>query len=333
MRPRVGHIQFLNCLPLYYGLIKNKVLFDMELVKGIPTELNQMLLNRTLDVSPISTIEYCLHADKLLLLPELTVSSDGEVKSILLISKYPIKKLNRKKVALTKSSATSRILTKVILKEKYNFELEYTDNKSTLKETLNEADAALLIGDDALHALYRTEGLYIYDLGKEWKELTGKKMVYAVWAVRREFAETKPELLQEIFSCFISSMEYSSGRLREIACACARWEEFDDVFLYAYFKSLRFEFGKDYQEGMLQFFNHAKEHGFVDIVPELEFASLNVPVTYKKENKETIFNLLPDKILPSSGLYPEVMNSLINKGLKDLNDVLRFLTPPGLFNK
>ena len=43
MRPRVGHIHFLNCFPLYYGLIQHKVLLDVDLLKGTPRELNRML--------------------------------------------------------------------------------------------------------------------------------------------------------------------------------------------------------------------------------------------------------------------------------------------------
>ena len=51
---------------------------------------------------------------------------------------------------------------------------------------LMEADAALLIGDDALRAKYKTsDSLYVYDLGREWKDLTGLPMVFAVWAIRR----------------------------------------------------------------------------------------------------------------------------------------------------
>ncbi len=47
----------------------------------------------------------------------------------------------------------------------------------------------LLIGDDALLAHYnRRQGLYYYDLGEEWEDLTGFGMVYALWAVNRRFA-------------------------------------------------------------------------------------------------------------------------------------------------
>ncbi|MBI4652280.1 menaquinone biosynthesis protein [Candidatus Desantisbacteria bacterium] len=274
MRPRIGHIQYLNCLPLYYGLINNKALFHVDLVKGTPTELNRLFLDNKLDVSPISAIEYCLNAGRLMLLPDLTVSSDGEVKSILLICREPLKKLNGKKIALTTNSATSRILTKIIVKEKYNLDVKYIDAKPSLTEALKEAEAVLLIGDEALKILYNPEGLLLYDLGREWKELTGKKMVYAVWAVHREFAKTKPEVLQKIYSNFISSMLYSSKKLNKIAKECAKWEIFDAEFLFDYFKSLHFEFGAAYQEGMKLFFEKAGKHGFIKKVPELVFAEV-----------------------------------------------------------
>ena len=38
-KPRLGHIQFINCLPLYYGLVKNDVLLDVDLVKANPKDL------------------------------------------------------------------------------------------------------------------------------------------------------------------------------------------------------------------------------------------------------------------------------------------------------
>jgi len=107
-RPRVGHIQFLNCLPLYYGLVRGGYVLDMDLRKGTPTELNQALLAGDLDISPISTVEYLRHASDLLLLPDLTVSSDGEVQSIVLVSKVPLAELAEgAAVALANTSATA----------------------------------------------------------------------------------------------------------------------------------------------------------------------------------------------------------------------------------
>ena len=103
--PRLGHIQFLNCLPLYYGLVKNDVLLDVDLVKADPADLATMLVDGELDVAPIPAIEYARHADELVLLPDIAISSDGEVQSILLLSKVPAEELGGGTVALTEHLA------------------------------------------------------------------------------------------------------------------------------------------------------------------------------------------------------------------------------------
>ncbi len=274
MRPRVGHIQFLNCFPLYYGLVTSNGLLGMDLIKETPTELNRMLINDKLDVSPISAMEYARHSDEFYLLPNLTVSSDDEVKSILLISKIPPNELSGKKVALTNTSATSQVLVQIILKEKYKINPKYFTCPSDLPQMLHEADAALLIGDDALRALYNPQDFFVFDLGKEWKNLTNHKMVYAVWCARKDFAQKQPELLKEIYNALNKSMKYSLGNIDEIATNASRWEIFTAEFLRDYFLSLNFTFDENYQAGLKYFFNKAKEHGFLKKVPELNFVEV-----------------------------------------------------------
>jgi len=278
-RPKVGHIQFLNCLPLYYGLVKNHALLDIELIKGTPTELNDLLIKGELDISPISSIEYARHYNSLVLFPDFTVSSDGEVKSILLISRFPIEELSGKKVALTSTSATSHVLLKLIVSRGYRVEPEYCIAHPDLNKMLADADAALLIGDIALNHSVDTEDYFLYDLGIEWKKLTGEKMVYAVWAVNRRFAETQSALSRYVFEIFKRSMDYSTEHLNEIAEYAARWEPFGPAFLKEYFKSLRFDFGRDYQEGLLLFYKMATEDGSLQTVPKLEFMPLLSGVT------------------------------------------------------
>ncbi len=83
-RPRLGHIQFINCLPLYYGMVKNDVLLDVDLVRANPADLAADLVDGSLDLAPIPAIEYARHAEQFVLLPDIAISSDGEVQSILL---------------------------------------------------------------------------------------------------------------------------------------------------------------------------------------------------------------------------------------------------------
>lgn len=267
MLPRVGHIQFLNCMPLYYGLVKKRVLSEVTLIKGTPTELNNMLVEGQLDISPISAFQYGKHYKELELLPGITVSSDGEVQSIFLISKIPINELDGKKVALTNTSATSQNLVKIILKEKYNITPEYFQSPPLLRNMLMEADAALLIGDAAIEACYnKPQGLFFYDLGEEWKAMTGQKMVYAVWAVRRDYAKDNPEAVVKIIKAFNESMEYSVKNAEEIAAEIAKYESYSEEYLINYFRTLEFNFSPCHQNGLSTFYEKLT---LLDLLPEL----------------------------------------------------------------
>ena len=237
LKPRVGHIQFLNCLPLYYGLVKNCALLDIELIKGTPTELNRLLMGGGLDISPISSIEYARHNDSLMLLPDFTVSSDGEVKSIILLSRIPVTELSGKRIAMTNTSATSHVLLKLVLGRSYGIVPEYVVSEPDLKGMFSVADAALLIGDAALKHYVNPQNFHLYDLGSEWKKLTGRKMVYAVWAVSRSFAQGRSESCERVFETFRKSMDYSMEHLPEIIEYAAKWEPFSSSFLREYFRS------------------------------------------------------------------------------------------------
>lgn len=272
MRPRVGHIQFLNCLPLYYGLVKNDVLWNVELTKGTPTELNRYLIEKKLDICPISSIEYARNIRDFLLMPNLSVSCDGPVTSIYLVSKVPIEQLDQCSIALTSTSATSQILLKIILQDRYGLQPRYFESPPNLGSMMMEADAALLIGDPALHVHYKIpQGLYAYDLGAEWKALTGLKMVFAVWAVHRDFAVANPELVREIYHAFTKSMDYSLAHVEQVAKEAARWEDFDAAFLRDYFTILEFGFDAGHQQGLLEYYRRAKALGYIEQVPTLDF--------------------------------------------------------------
>ncbi|MGE5403558.1 MAG: menaquinone biosynthetic enzyme MqnA/MqnD family protein [Candidatus Saccharibacteria bacterium] len=272
MRPRVGHIHFINCFPLFYGLIEKKVLLDIDLIKGTPSDLNRMLREGQLDMAPISSIEYARHHKDLILMPDISISAETEVMSILLVSKIPINELGGKRVALTNTSATSQVLTKIILGRKYGLEVEYFESPPELRSMLLEADAALLIGDPALRAHYTMEEkLYIYDLVREWHEYNGHSMVFAVWAINREYAEKNVEMVDKIKNGFLESMRYSLDNIKDVACKCAEWEVFSPEYLEEYFATLKYDFNTSKQAGLLAYYREAHRMGLLEEVPELVF--------------------------------------------------------------
>ncbi|MBN2405545.1 MAG: menaquinone biosynthesis protein [Coriobacteriia bacterium] len=270
-RPRLGHIQFINCLPLYYGMVKNDVLLDVDLVRANPADLARELLEGKLDMAPIPAIEYARHADDLVLLPDIAISSNGEVQSILLVSKVPAEELTGRTVALTNTSRTSQVLARVLIDKHWGATPGFVEMPPDLPAMLRDADAALLIGDEALRAYWdQPEGLFAYDLGTVWTAWTGLPMVYAVWAVRRSYAAEQPGAVQAVAEALSGSLAYCRSHLDDISDYAARWEQFPAEKFRSYFDALQFRFEPRYREGLARYLTEAATIGQLDAVPTIE---------------------------------------------------------------
>ena len=270
-RPRVGHIQFLNCLPIYWGLVHSGALLDVELTKDTPDRLNDLLADGRLDIGPISLVEYLRHAEDLLLLPDIAVGSDGPVLSVNLVSQVPLDQLDGRRVALGSTSRTSVLLARMWLEQVHGVRPSYFECPPDLTAMLAEADAAVLIGDAALRATYDAprRGLAVHDLGQAWREWTGLPMVFAVWAVRRSFAAAHPEQVREVHQAFLRRRDDALAHVDEIAAQASRWEVFDAATLATYFRTLDFSLGERQLQGLREFARRAGETGAVraDIEP------------------------------------------------------------------
>ncbi|WP_369916082.1 menaquinone biosynthetic enzyme MqnA/MqnD family protein [Plantactinospora sp. KBS50] len=268
-RPRVGHIQFLNCLPIYWGLVRSGALLDVDLYKDTPDHLNDRLVAGGLDIGPISLLEYLRHADELLLLPDLAVGSDGPVLSVNIVSTRPPAELDGARVALGSTSRTGVLLAQMLLGERYGARPEYFRCPPELSQMLLEADAGVLIGDVALRALYEApaRGLTVTDLGQAWRDWTGLPMVFAVWAVRRDFAAAHPGQVKEVHEAFLRSRDLCLAALDEVATAAARWEPFDAATLANYFRALDFSLGGRQVDGLREFARRAAALGAAPALP------------------------------------------------------------------
>jgi chorismate dehydratase len=255
----VGHIQFLNCLPIYWGLVHSGALLDVELTKDTPDRLNDMLVAGELDIGPISLVEYLRNADDLLLLPDLAVGSDGPVLSVNLVSQVPLSELDGRRLALGSTSRTSVLLARMWLAEVHDVRPDYFACPPDLTTMLLEADAAVLIGDAALRATYDAprRGLSVYDLGQVWHDWTGLPMVFAVWAARRDYAEANPGLVKDVHDAFVRSRDDALDHVEEVAAQAARWEVFDAATLATYFRTLDFSLGPRQLDGLVEFARRA----------------------------------------------------------------------------
>lgn len=272
-RPRVGHIQFLNCLPIYWGLVHSGALLDVELTKDTPDRLSDLLATDQLDIGPISLVEYLRHADDLLLLPDIAVGSDGPVLSVNVVSQVPLAQLARSRVALGSTSRTSVLLARMWLGEVHGVHPDYFECPPDLGAMLAEADAAVLIGDAALRATYDAprRGLDVHDLGQAWRSWTGLPMVFAVWAVRRSFAAAHPDRVREVHQAFLSGRDDALNHVDQVAAQAARWEVFDAATLATYFRILDFSLGRRQVEGLHEFARRAAVAGAVKEGIQAEF--------------------------------------------------------------
>ena len=206
IRPRVGHIQFLNCLPLYWGLARTGTLLDFELTKDTPEKLSERLVAGELDIGPVTLVEYLKNADDLVAFPDIAVGCDGPVMSCVIVSQVPLEQLDGARVALGSTSRTSVRLAQLLLAERFGVRPDYYTCPPDLALMMREADAAVLIGDAALRANLHDGpkyGLAVHDLGALWKEWTGLPFVFAVWAARKDYLEREPELTRQVHQAFL----------------------------------------------------------------------------------------------------------------------------------
>lgn len=255
-RPRVGHIQFLNCLPLYWGLARTGTLLDLELTKDTPEKLSEQLVRGDLDIAPVTLVEFLKNADDLVAFPDLAVGCDGPVMSCVIVSKKPLEQLDGARVALGSTSRTSVRLAQLLLAERYEVAPDYYRCPPDLGVMMQEADAAVLIGDAALRAALHDApklGLQVHDLGQMWKEWTGLPFVFAVWAARKDYAAREPEVVKAVHEAFLSSRDVSLEEVTKVAEQASHWEVFDAELLERYFTTLDFRFGADQLEGVKEF--------------------------------------------------------------------------------
>jgi len=273
-RPRVGHIDFLNCLPLYDGLVRSGALLDVRLRRETPDVLNGLLLSGELDIGPISLVPALQHARELVVLPDLAVGSDGPVLSVVLVSKQPVEDLDGAHIALGSTSRTSVLLAQMLLAQRYEAKASFVTTPPDLGAMLRLADAAVLIGDPALRATYEAPGLglHVLDLGAAWREWTGLPMVFAVWAARRDYAAEHPDQVAAVQRSFRSSLSASLERVEEVAARAAQWEPFDSATLATYFRALDFRLGGRQLEGVREFTRRAALQGAVPADAVLEMA-------------------------------------------------------------
>jgi chorismate dehydratase len=287
---RIGHISYANCTPIFYALKRYHDCSNYTFWEGVPSELNRLLLRGELDVSPSSSIELACHPDLYQFLPDLSISSFGKVRSIILFSKVPIEELDGERVATSQASTTSSILLRIIMSEFFHMENIFQEVEGELKEVLKNYKAFLLIGDNALKAVISCKlinppipplvkggegGLYMYDLGELWYRFTQLPFVFALWLVRKDSLEKKGEEIERFKGQLLSAKDIAYRSYAEISEVAEERSWISKERLIDYWRKISYDLSDYHLEGLRRFYDYAKKLSLIKKVPFLEFNNFN----------------------------------------------------------
>lgn len=261
-KPRISVVQYLNTVPLIWGMLHGEQRGKFELDFTTPARCADAVHQGTADVGIIPSIEYP-RLERAEIVAGVSIAAKGKVRSVLLLSNTPVGKIGS--VALDNSSRTSIALVTILLREFYGRAFEPIPFAPDPDAMLERADAALVIGDPAL--AYRGRAATVLDLGEEWKKFTGLPFVFALWVGR---AEAK---LGRWRADFTSSRDYGLARVDEIATQYAPRYGLSREEVKVYLTgNIDYTLDEENLKGLGLFYRLAHRYGMIAAESDLRFA-------------------------------------------------------------
>jgi predicted solute-binding protein len=270
---RLGAVGYLNARPLVYGLDRHP---EFSLRFDVPSRCADLLHEGAIDLGLIPSIEY-LRGENLHIVPDLAIASRGPVASVAIYTAKEMRDV--RSIALDTSSRTSVALVSVLCARAFHITPAPSPAAPDLDAMLGRADAALIIGDNALfHGSAstidapaagfqtRASSLQKIDLGDTWTSLTGLPFVYAFWAGKPGAIDAgHVRTLQ-------AARDAGVANTAEIASAfCPDSPERRDIAARYLQDNIRYRLGDDERAGAELFFRYAAETGVVASTRPLSF--------------------------------------------------------------
>ncbi len=290
-RLRISIVEYLNTAPLVWGFTDGPLRGRCDLSFTVPSLCAEALRSAEVDVAIIPTIEY-QRMDGVVALPGMAVAAKGEVRSILVIAKKPIEQARR--LALDRNSRSSVALVRLLCAGRWGIAPEFIEMEPDPAAMLSNADAALVIGDPALRVALKMDALaakrpsgeacctgdpseqpvpgidtlFLYDVAHQWREMTGRPCVLAIWVGRRE------TITPEVVADFLASKEYGMARIGEIAEGAALKLDLPARALERYLReNIDFSLDAENRAGLEFYFGLCAEAGLIPRAKPLELAA------------------------------------------------------------
>jgi chorismate dehydratase len=287
---RISIVQYLNTTPLVRGFTRGPLRGKYDLSFTVPSQCAEALRSGAVDVAIIPAIEY-QRIPGLVVLPNLSIASKKSVRSLLLVSRKPIQEV--KNVALDRSSRSTQTLVRILCAKLWRVSPEFSEAEPNLPAMLQQADAALLIGDPALRLALESETkaqrdaageqfcpaefaglpssnpLFVYDIVEKWRTLTSFPAVLAIWAARRDVVT--PEVVRD----FQDSLAFGMQQLTEISAEASGQLGSSAEKLRRYLtENIDYTLDAENWQGLQRYFDLAAELGLIGPPKPVEIAGL-----------------------------------------------------------
>ncbi len=274
---RIGRINYANLFPIFYMLEHRCDCSAYSFIEGVPSELNRLLRDGEIDISPSSSIEYLRHKDMYTILDGHSISSFGPIGSILLFSTRPIETLRGSTILTSSQSETSVVLLDIILKKFYSIDCILKPSNNSFSKAFEYYPAYLLIGDDAMKAEKKVRSsesrvrgktlnsklntqnseLFVYDLGDLWHKNTGLPFVFALWIARKD-SETKM-LLAKFRSDLSKAKDAALKNLKVMAGESDLITTMSEDEIVSYWAGISYDLDNEHKKGLELFSKYAEE--------------------------------------------------------------------------
>lgn len=264
--PRIGIVDYANVAPLVDGIEAVGVPW-----RAAPSKVADALATGEIDMAMLPVVELA-RMPGVRGMTSWGIAADGACDSVTLYARGALRDVQT--VALDASSRTSSALVRILLEREGCRDVRYLKlDEGTLVARLEQADAALLIGDPALRENssgrdLASAGIAAMDLAREWKRHVALPFVFATWAFRAGF-EPDAALLAGLSE----AAERGLGRLDAIAQEQATRTGLPVNVLAAYYRQIQYRLDDSHLMGLRAFLDEAHRIGVLSSRPDVQFVA------------------------------------------------------------
>jgi chorismate dehydratase len=224
-----------------------------QLIGCVPRAFGMKAAAGEVAAGPLPLVDYFRLQEAFERLGHFGIAVRGRAQSALLFARKPIRQLDGATIAVTEETSTTACLLRLLLEQRHHL-----GGLTYRRGDVNDADAVLLIGDEALR-FSRTTTQYSFeiDVGFEWWLWQHLPFVFAVWVVRKDLS---PDVKKAIELGVSRTLAKNLKSFDEIAAEYSPQLDIPAADLHTYLSNFVYRLGQAEEEGIRRFKELVDEH-------------------------------------------------------------------------